>query len=228
VVSATSTPAGSFTKTVAPLAATRGWVPAYSAAGVTLTVGAPSNAGPAELSAPSLRPSVPVVGGRTRCDPGNWKGAHELAYQWLRGGKAIAKATEARYRVAPSDGGQRLSCRVTATATDGTRSIATSNRARARLGLVVVAVTVNAGAVSVTLRCARSERHCGGRVRVLVGGHPVARGRFALRSPGGVADLELVPGARRPASGELATVLVAYRNRAGAARTVLQRLLVTD
>ena len=227
VISATSEPAGSFTKTVAPISATRGWAPAYSAAGVTLTIGAPSNAGPAELSAPSLRPSVPVVGGRTRCDPGNWKDAHELAYQWLRGGKAIAKATEARYRVAPSDGGQRLSCRVTATATDGTRSIATSNRARARLGLVVVAVAVGAGGVSVTLRCAHSERHCGGRVRVLVAGHPVARGRFALRSPGGVAELELVAGARRPASGELATVLVAYRNRAGAVRTVLQRLLIT-
>ena len=230
VVAATSKPAGSFAKTVAPISATHGWVPAYGATGVTLTLGAPSTgggAGPAALSAPSLHPPVPVVGGRTRCDPGNWKGAHAVAYQWLRGGKAIATATQARYRVAPADRGQRLSCRVTATATDGTRSIATSNRARARLGLVVVAVSVNAGGVSVTLRCARSERHCSGRVRVLVGGHPVARGRFALRSPGGVAELELVHGARA-AVGELATVLVAYRNRAGAARTVLQRLPLTD
>ncbi|MDP9258952.1 MAG: hypothetical protein M3Q31_20730 [Actinomycetota bacterium] len=231
VIAATSKPAGGFTKTVAPISATHGWVPAYGPAGVTLTVGAPSGDGgdgPADLSAPSLHPSVPIVGGRTRCDPGNWKGAHALAYQWLRGSKPIAKATAARYLVAAGDGGQRLSCRVTATATDGIRSIATSNRARARLGLVVVGVSVDAGGVSVTLRCARSERHCSGSVRVLVAGHPVARGHFALRSPGGVVQLGLVAGARRPASGELATVLVAYRNRAGAARTVLQRLVIRD
>ena len=90
---------------------------------------------PASLARPSLQPAVPVVGGRTRCLPGKWKGAHALTYQWLRGGKPIASATAARYRVAPADRGRPLACRVTATATGGAHAAATSKRARARAGL---------------------------------------------------------------------------------------------
>ena len=60
-----------------------------------------------------------VVGGRTLCVPGTWKGAHAFAYQWLRGGKPIANATGARYLVSAADAGRGLACRVTATATDG-------------------------------------------------------------------------------------------------------------
>jgi hypothetical protein len=203
----------------------------YGATGVALAIGAPSTGGadgPASLSAPSLHPSVPVVGGRTRCDPGNWKGAHALAYQWLRSGKAIANATTPRYRIAPADGGRRLSCRVTATATGGGKTTAISPRARARLGLAIVSASVTPGGVSATLRCTRSERHCSGSVAVIVSGRPVARGRFALRSPGGVVQLERVAGRDLPASGDVVTVRVSYRNRAGAARTVLRRIAVTD
>ncbi|MDX6631720.1 MAG: hypothetical protein QOH00_3966, partial [Gaiellales bacterium] len=144
----TAKPAGTFAKALAPISAARAWAPAYGAAGVTLTIGAPGAVGrdaPTSLTAPSLRPATPVVGGRTHCLPGSWKGAHALAYQWLRGSKPIAKATAAGYLVAPGDGGHGLSCRVTATATDGSKAVGMSRRARARVGLAVGGMSVAAG-----------------------------------------------------------------------------------
>ena len=223
-LAATSKPAGSFAKTVAPISATRGWAPSYGANGVTLTIGAPSSAGgetPASLLAPSLHPSLPVVGGRTRCDPGSWRGAHALAYQWFRGGKPIARATAARYRVAPADGGHKLSCHVTATAVDGAKATATSKRARALVGLSVSGIALTAGGVSARLVCAASERRCSGTVRVLVAGRAIAQGHFSLRAPGGAVQFgHLEPAA----AGAEAIVRVAYRNRAGAGRLVLRRL----
>jgi hypothetical protein len=230
VLAATSKPAGTFAKTFAPISATRGWAPAYGATGVTLTVGAPSTGGgdgQASLRAPSLHPSVPVVGGRTRCNARAPKGAHALAYQWLRGGRPIAKATKARYRVAAGDAGHKLSCRVTATTSDGTKATAESARARAQLGLAIVSVSVDPGGASMTLRCARSERHCSGSVSLLTAGHAVARGEFALNAPGGVVHLERVAGRALPESGRPATVGVAYRNRAGAGRVLLRRVALT-
>ena len=94
VLAATTKPAAHSRRVIAPISAARSWLPVYGATGVTLTIGAAgAGAGdaPAALTAPSLRPAVPVVGGRTRCLPGAWKGAHALAYQWLRGGKPIAR-----------------------------------------------------------------------------------------------------------------------------------------
>ena len=109
---------------------------------------------PTSLAKPRLRPAVPVVGGRTRCLPGGWKGARSLTYQWLRGGKAIAGATTARYLVAPADRGRRLACRVIATAAGGAHAAATSKRARARAGLRIGKVTAKSGgSYSVVLRC---------------------------------------------------------------------------
>ena len=228
-LAATSKPSGSFAKTIAPISATRGWAPAYGANGVTLTIGAPSSAGgetPASLLPPSLHPSLPVVGGRTRCDPGSWRGAHSLGYRWFRGGRPIAKATTARYRVAPADGGHKLSCQVTARAVDGARTTATSRRARALLGLSVSGVSLAAGGVSAMLVCAPSERRCSGTLRVLVAGRAIAQGHFSLRAPGGVARLDHVQGADLAAGGAGAVVRVAYRNRAGAGRLVLRRLVL--
>jgi hypothetical protein len=83
------------------------------------------------------------------------------------------------------------------------------------------------GGVSVALRCARSERRCSGSLRVLVAGRAVAQARFALRAPGGVAHLEPIHGTIRPARAGAATVRVAYRNAAGAARSLVRRVLTS-
>ena len=231
VLAATTKPSGAFARVTAPISAARSWLPVYGAAGVTLTIGAAgAGAGdaPAALTTPSLRPSVPIVGGRTRCLPGAWKGAHALAFQWLRSGKPIAGATAARHLVAPADRGQTLACRVTATANDGATASATSKGARARVGLTIGRVSVGAdGALSVSLGCARRELRCSGSLRVLVAGHAVAEGHFVLRAPGGVVRLTLLGGTAGPASGGAATVRADYRNRLRAARTVLRRLVLS-
>ena len=227
VLAAASEPAGAFAKVLAPISATRGWVPAYGAAGVALAIGAAGaggGGGPMSLRAPSLRPAVPVVGGRTRCDPGTWSGAHVLAYRWYRGSKPIAKATAPVYRVAPADGNRGLSCRVTARSAGGARATAASRGARARFGLTVVGVSAAAdGGLSVALRCARPELRCRGSLHVLAGHRSLAQGRFSLRAPGGVVHLN---GARGLARGEAATVQAAYRNRAGASRVLRRQLAV--
>jgi hypothetical protein len=229
VLAAASKPDGAFAKTLAPISAEHGWVPAYAATGVSLTIGAPSASGdaPASLTAPSLRPAVPVVGGRTTCLPGAWKGAHALAYQWLRGAKPITGATRARYRVAPADRDHRLSCRVTATSAGGDKAAAGSKRARVRLGLRIGGVSALAGgALSVSLWCARSERRCSGSLSLFVAGHAVALGHFALEAPGGVVRMTPVAGAAPSKNGEAALVRAVYRNRAHTARDVLRRLVL--
>jgi len=231
VLAATAKPSGAFAKVIAPISTAHSWVPAYGAAGVTLTIGAPGAGGgeaPAALTAPSLRPAIPTVGGRTRCLPGTWKGAHALAYQWLRAGTPIAGSTAARHLVSPADRGQKLACRVTATATDGAKASATSKGARARVGLTIGRVSLGAdGALSVSLGCARSERRCSGSLRVLVAGHAIAEGRFVLPAPGGVVRLTPLGGAAGSASGETATVHAAYRNRVRAARNLVRRLVLS-
>lgn len=229
VLAAGTKPSGAFAKTLAPVPGGQAWNPAYTAAGVTLGLMGGSRSGggvaPAALTRPSLQPAVPVVGGRTRCLPGKWKGAQALTYQWLRGGKPIASAKAARYRVAPADRGRPLACRVTAIASGGAQAAATSKRARVRAGLGVGAVSVGSGgALSATLRCAASERTCRGSLRVLVAGHVVASGRFALHSPGGAVQL-VQPGAGgAPAGGAL--VRASYRNARGAAREVALRIVL--
>jgi hypothetical protein len=230
VLGAAAKPTGTFAKTLAALPSGHAWEPAYGAAGVTLVVGAAAGSGgaPASLVKPTLRPAVPVVGGRTRCLPGKWKGAHALAYQWLRAGKPIASATTARYRVALADRGRRLACRVTATAMSGARATATSERARARLGLRIGKVAVGpGGTLSVALRCAASERRCSGSLQVRLAGRAVAEGHFALHSPGGVVQVRPVAGAGRPGSGDAVLVRAGYRNDAGVARDVKRSVVVS-
>ena len=229
VLAATSKPEGAFAKTLAPISAGRGWIPAYGATGVSLALGAPSATrdAPTSLTAPSLRPAVPVVGGRTTCVPGTWKDARTLDYQWLRGATPIAGATRARYRVTPADLGHRLSCRVIATSSAGDRATAGSKRARVRLGLRIGGVSARTGgALAAIVWCARSERRCSGSLSLLVAGHAVALGHFALAAPGGVVRMTPVAGAARSAKGEAATVRAVYRNRAHTARDVLRRLVL--
>jgi hypothetical protein len=162
-----------------------------------------------------------VVGGRTRCVPGKLPGAHALTYQWLRDGKPIAHASAKRRRVTPADRGHGLACRVTATVTGGARVTATSKPARARAGLRIGAVTAKpGGGVAVRLGCPARERSCHGSLRVLVAGHVVASGRFAVRSPGGTATLPAAAGGR-PAGAVV--VRASYRNARGAARELKSR-----
>lgn len=65
---------------------------------------------------------LPIVSGKARVartlkvKGGSWTpAAVSLSYQWLRSGKAIAKATKAKYRLTTKDKGKRISVRVTAT-----------------------------------------------------------------------------------------------------------------
>ncbi len=226
VLGARAKPSGTFAKTRAPLPGGRAWEPAYTASGVTL--GLASGGGgvaPTALTRPSLQPAVPVVGGRTRCLPGKWQGAQALKYEWLRGGKPIARAKTARYRVAPADRGRPLACRVTASASGGAHAVVTSKPARARTGLGIGAVTVRAGGgLAAALRCTASERGCRGSLRVLVAGRVVASGRFALRSPGAVVQLAHVVAGGAPAG--RAVVRASYRNAKGASREVRFRIVL--
>ena len=228
VLAAPAKPLGTFANVAAPLPAGRAWAASYGTTGVELGIvraGAGAGGGAADSARPSLRPGIPVVGGRTRCVPGTEQGALRLTYQWLRAGKPIASARGARYRVAPADRGRPLACRVTATVA-GVRTAATSRSARARSGLRIGTVTGSAGGrLSVALRCARSERRCRGTLRVLAGGRTLARGRFVLRAPGGVAELPLAAGAAASA-GTAIVVRAGYRNAAGAARRLAARLRV--
>ena len=228
VLAAGLKPAGTFTTTAAPLSSGRAWKPVYGESGVKLSVGEGGQGSLRSLTTPALRPAVPVVGGRTRCLPGTWSGAHAIAYRWLRDGKPIAKAREARYRVRGTDRGHRLACRVIASADGGAHAAARSAGTRVRLGLEIGRPLVSAGgSMSVSLHCARGERDCHGSLRVLVGGRPVAAGRFALHSPGGIVQLARVNAGLLAHDGP-ALVHASYRNGAGQARILLSRLLLAE
>ena len=183
---------------LAPLPAGLAWDPAYGATGVTLGVTGAGASAPVSLTRPSLRPAAPVVGGRTRCLPGKWTGAHTLTYQWLSGGKPIAHANTQFRRVTPADRGRALACRVTAIATGGV-----VRRPRAR---PPACAPVSTSARSAPAR----RRRLGGarlsRERADLPGLPararrgslVASGHFAVRSPGGAARLAAVGSGERP------------------------------
>ena len=70
-----------------------------------------------------LTPGKPGIAGTARVGkkltarPGTWSSGAKLAYQWLRNGKAIAKATKASYTLVAADAGTKLSVRVTGSKT---------------------------------------------------------------------------------------------------------------
>jgi hypothetical protein len=82
---------------------------------------------PANTLAPTAS-GTPSVGQTLSCATGTWTGVGTLtyAYQWLRGGTAIAGASASTYMVQTADVGESLSCEVTATNEIGSAS-ATSN-----------------------------------------------------------------------------------------------------
>lgn len=56
----------------------------------------------------------PVVGQRLKAKPGTWSPTPtKIRYQWLRNGKRIKKATQAKYRLVRKDRGKKVTVRVT-------------------------------------------------------------------------------------------------------------------
>jgi hypothetical protein len=70
-----------------------------------------------------------AVGDSLTCSPGTWNGrpAPVFSYQWLRDGQNIAGATRSTYTVGKSDQLHALSCRVTATNSEGSAAATSSN-----------------------------------------------------------------------------------------------------
>jgi hypothetical protein len=82
---------------------------------------------PQDIEPPQAR-GTPALGQQLNCLHGRWSGqpAPTFAYQWLRNGADIPRATETSYRVSSADGGSTISCRVTAENSAGNAQ-ATSN-----------------------------------------------------------------------------------------------------
>jgi hypothetical protein len=75
----------------------------------------------------TVRPEVTGTAEETEtltCSEGTWTGTGTItfAYQWFRGGVAISGETSSTYVVTLADRGSLLSCKVTATDDDGSRS----------------------------------------------------------------------------------------------------------
>jgi uncharacterized membrane protein YgcG len=84
---------------------------------VTITTSAPTN-----TSAPTIT-GTPGLGNSLVCGSGKWSASNPTyAYQWKRGGAAIAGATSAIYTVTAADQGHALVCTVTATTAAGSGS----------------------------------------------------------------------------------------------------------
>jgi hypothetical protein len=79
----------------------------------------PPPGGPQVLGGPE-----PKVGTKLTCSPGQWGGAPEptYTYQWLLDGTSVPLATKNSYEVVEADEGRSLSCRVTATNSEGSES----------------------------------------------------------------------------------------------------------
>jgi hypothetical protein len=75
---------------------------------------------PRNTAAPEVQ-GVAAVGEQLTCLPGSWEGVPTptYTYVWLRGSEAISGATASTYRIASSDQGQSLKCRVTASNGEG-------------------------------------------------------------------------------------------------------------
>ena len=79
-----------------------------------------SGSAPVNVKPPEVSGSA-VVGATLTCSPGTWTGAPTptLSYEWLRDDSPIASATASTYKVASEDQTHALSCRVTATNSEG-------------------------------------------------------------------------------------------------------------
>ncbi|MDR3202153.1 MAG: hypothetical protein LBT54_03335 [Bifidobacteriaceae bacterium] len=80
---------------------------------VEAAVAADAKAAFAKTARPKIK-GVKAVGSKLRAKAGAWSPRPTLAYQWYRGGKEIANATKAVYKLRPADRGKRISVKVTA------------------------------------------------------------------------------------------------------------------
>jgi hypothetical protein len=74
---------------------------------------------PVNSVAPAIS-GTPRAGQALTCSTGTWSNAPTFAFEWLRDGQPIAGATAATYALTASDAGRSISCRVTASNSDGT------------------------------------------------------------------------------------------------------------
>jgi hypothetical protein len=103
-----------------------------------------------------LEPSE--VGEALTCSPGTWSGAPapSFSYRWLRDGSTIAWATASTYVVAEADQLHSLSCRVTASNSEGKAEATSSNSVAVRGAKPANTVAPEVGGtpeVGQTLRC---------------------------------------------------------------------------
>jgi hypothetical protein len=92
----------------------RGWVSWPDTGFHEFEVDAGKVAGLAFVAAPTPTFTGSAVVGKTlTAQPGRWSPEATLSYQWLRGGKAVAGATQQSYALTSADHGQPIAVRVT-------------------------------------------------------------------------------------------------------------------
>ena len=99
------------------------------------------------MALPPTAKGMPVVtgsrlaaGATVGCHNPGWSGATSVSYRWLRNGVPLPGASQSTYRIAPTDGGGLLACRVYGTNSGGSVSVTSPGR-RVALGPASVALT---------------------------------------------------------------------------------------
>lgn len=157
---------------------------------------------PAAAPSNSALPSIAGTtrfGGTLTARPGTWANGDgaTYAYQWLRAGKPIAKATGRTYVANTADVGKRLSVRVTATTAAGSATAQSAVKTvTAAKPTVKITVTRQAARARAVIRLTAGKRYpTAGVVRVLVNGRVVATQRLTAARRG-VVRATLPVGAR--------------------------------
>ena len=169
VLAATSKPEGAFAKTLAPISAERGWVPAYGATGVSLALGAPSAGGdaPASLTAPVSATGRARRGRAHDLPPGDVEGRAHAGLSMAPRRQADRRRHEgALSRRSRRPRPQAVLPRDRDLGGAETRPPPAAGARGSRLGLRIGGVSAGAGgALSANVWCARSERRCSGSLQ---------------------------------------------------------------
>jgi hypothetical protein len=118
----------------APAAAAGGLLsPAQAALAAARPAGVAAAVAGVKAFAKAARPVVKGkarVGSKLKAKAGAWSPKPELSYQWYAGGKKIAKATKASYKVKAADKGKKLSVKITAAKTGYTTLVKASAKTK--------------------------------------------------------------------------------------------------